>query len=257
MSDNPQIMVLVSAGRHPLSGRPRRAERDAKALDLALSLSPSATAVFAGDPESPVIRQYLGMSVPVLNVLKQPEGADTSVALAEYVASQQPRLVFCGARAEHGESSGMVPYLVANAINATVVPDVVNVLEQSPTDVEILQALAGGQRRKLRVALPAVLIVSASAPPARQSAFIKVRDGLVNVFKVGVQMDEEQQSWQWQPAKMRPKRTKTVAANASSRDRFKAATAAPVSSGGNVIVNPSPREAAQAVVQLLKEKGLA
>ena len=36
------IAVLVSVGRHPASGRARRADRDARAIELALRLSPSA-----------------------------------------------------------------------------------------------------------------------------------------------------------------------------------------------------------------------
>ncbi|NGN98371.1 glutaredoxin family protein [Grimontia sp. S25] len=142
------------------------------------------------------------------------------------------------------------------SLGARGVPEVVDVMEQTNSHVEVLQALAGGQRRKLIVELPAVLIASASAPAARQSAFTKARDGLVNVLEVEVKMDLEQQGWEWQPAKKRPKRTKTVAAKASSRDRFKAATAAPASSGGKVMMNPSPQEAAEAILKLLEEKGL-
>ena len=46
------IAVLVSVGRHPASGRARRADRDARALELALRLSPSARplVIHAGDP---------------------------------------------------------------------------------------------------------------------------------------------------------------------------------------------------------------
>ncbi|MBV7297408.1 electron transfer flavoprotein subunit beta [Enterovibrio paralichthyis] len=256
MQVNSDVMVLVSVGQHPLSGRPRRAERDAKALELALSLDGIPSVVLAGDPDSAAVREYLGMGLPKLNVLKQPEQADTSVALCEFVKSGQPSLVLCGARAEQGESSGMVPYLVAKALNAAVVPEVVTVLSRSEDAVEVLQALAGGQRRKLRATLPAVLIASQSAPDARQSAFTKARDGLVKVLEVAVVDDTEKQGWQWQPAKSRPKRTKTVAATASSRDRFRAATAAQASSGGEVLRDVPANEAAEKVLKLLKEKGV-
>ncbi len=57
-------------------------------------------------------------------------------------------------------------------------------------------------------------------------------------------------------AKKRAKRVKTVAAASSSRDRFRAATAAPASSGGKVMHNPTPEEAAESIMQLLKEKGV-
>lgn len=256
MQVNSDVMVLVSVGQHPLSGRPRRAERDAKALEMALEMGENPTVVLAGDPDSAAVREYLGMGLHKLNVLKQPEQADTSAALCDFVKSEQPSLVFCGARAEQGESSGMVPYLVAKAINAAVVPEVVAVLSRSEDAVEVLQALAGGQRRKLRATLPAVLIASKSAPDARQSAFTKARDGLVNVLEAAVVVDSERQGWQWQPAKSRPKRTKTVAATASGRDRFLAATASQAASGGEVLRDVPASEAAERVVQLLKEKGV-
>lgn len=256
MQANSDVMVLVSVGQHPLSGRSRRAERDAKALEIALAMGASPCVALAGDPKSPAVREYLGMGLPRIDVLKQPQDADFSIALCEYVRSEQPSLVLCGARAEHGESSGMVPYLVAKALRAVVVPEVVAVLSRTDDSAEVLQALAGGQRRKLRVRLPTVLIASGSAPDARQSAFTKARDGAINELGVPVLEDIQQQSWQWQTAKPRPKRTKTVSATASSRDRFRAATAAQESAGGEVLKDVSPEDAALAILKLVREKGV-
>ncbi|MEZ8141067.1 electron transfer flavoprotein subunit beta [Enterovibrio sp. FF113] len=260
MQANSSVMVLVSCGQHPLSGRARRAESDAKALELALKLEEglgeAPAVIFAGDPDSLAIREYLGMGVKQLDVLKVSQDADASLALADHVSARKPNIVLCGARAEWGESSGMVPYLVAQSLSATVVPDVVDVLTQTETHAEVLQALSGGQRRRLRITLPAVLLASGAAPEPRQSAFTKARDGIVNVLQVAAHKDELAQAWQWQVAKKKPKRVKTVAASASGRDRFLAATAAPVSSGGQVMNNPSPQDAAEAILVLLKKEGV-
>ncbi|MDD1783639.1 electron transfer flavoprotein subunit beta [Enterovibrio sp. ZSDZ35] len=251
-----KTLVLVSEGLHPLSERARRAENDAKALELALQIGHGQEVVFAGDPSSPALREYLGMGLHKIDVLNIPDNADAALSLASYAKAQKCSVVLCGARAEHGESSGMVPYLVGDALGATIVPEVVSVLDQTTKHIDVLQALAGGQRRKLRVSLPVVLIAGASAPAPRQSAFTVARDGVINVLEVKAETDTVKESWQWLAAKKRPKRTKAVAANASSRDRFLAATAAQAASGGKVMANVSPKEGAEAILAQLKKDGV-
>jgi len=65
------IAVLLSVGRHPASGRARRADLDARALELALGLADTARvhAIHAGDPQEPALREYLGMGIGRLTVL--------------------------------------------------------------------------------------------------------------------------------------------------------------------------------------------
>ena len=62
------VAALVSVGRHPVTGRPRRAEFDARAVELGLSLAPGEALrlVHAGarTPDSDsALRGYLGISL--------------------------------------------------------------------------------------------------------------------------------------------------------------------------------------------------
>ena len=76
------VAILLSIGRHPASGRSRRADLDARALDLALRLGPEVRlhAIHAGDPAEPALADYLGMGLETLTVLRQPSGAGRTSA---------------------------------------------------------------------------------------------------------------------------------------------------------------------------------
>ena len=63
------VISLVSVGAHPTSGRPRRAEQDARAVELGLQLAGDNLHVLhAGDAEEPALRGYLGMGVDELQI---------------------------------------------------------------------------------------------------------------------------------------------------------------------------------------------
>ncbi len=88
------IVALVSIGAHPASGRPRRAEQDARAVELGLRLSgPRLQVLHAGDPHAEALRGYLGMGLERLSVLEQPAGADALPALAEHLRDSRAQLV--------------------------------------------------------------------------------------------------------------------------------------------------------------------
>jgi len=73
------VISLVSIGAHPTSGRPRRAEQDARAVELGLQMAGDKLQVLhAGNIAEPTLRSYLGMGLPQLHVLEQPEGSDAS-----------------------------------------------------------------------------------------------------------------------------------------------------------------------------------
>ena len=107
-------VVLVSIGIHPASQRPRRAEQDARAVEMGLQLAGDDLHVLhAGNPHEPALRAYLGMGLAQLQVLEQPPQADAVPVLRDYLREAGVQLVLTGNQAETGEGSGMLPYLLA------------------------------------------------------------------------------------------------------------------------------------------------
>jgi len=128
-----KIAVLVSVGRHPVSGVARYSRNDAAALTLALSLAKQHNATLdvlhAGDPSNPALQEYLALGARSVEVLALPDAgdgqADASAPLAARLQGYD--LVLTGTRAEGAFDSGMLPYRVANALNIPLVGAAVDV----------------------------------------------------------------------------------------------------------------------------------
>lgn len=250
----PDITALVSVGRHPVSGRPRRAPLDARAVELGLALAgPALRMVHAGDPGVPALRDYLGMGLAQIDVLKLPGEADPLPALVEYLTQQKPDIVLAGLAAEGGEDSGLLPYLLAEALGCPVVGDVVDI-SLAGDRARILQSLPRGHRRALDVTPPLVAAIGPAAAAPRQSAFGPARRGRIEVLEAAVVLDEARQSWDWQAAKLRPKRLK-AAAGKTAAERLAAMTS--VASSGKVLAGLTPEQAAEQIYVFLVEEGLA
>ena len=117
----------------------------------------------------------------------------------------------------------------------------------------LLQALPRGQRRRLKIRLPAIVTVDDAAPTPRQSAYGPARRGMLETSAGEVCNDDEWATWQVQPARPRPKRLKIVKA-ASARDRFKAAAAKAEGTGGQVLTDVTPTQGAEAILTLLRDE---
>ncbi len=254
--DTLHVISLVSVGAHPTSGRPRRAEQDARAVELGLQLAGDNLHVLhAGNAEEPALRGYLGMGVDELHVLAQPPGADAVPGLTDYIRESGVQLVLTGSQAETGEGSGMLPYLLAETLGWPLVVGLAEVESMSNGSAQVLQALPRGQRRRLKVRLPFLATVDNAAPKPRQSAYGPAQRGLLDVEEIEVVIDEVFTDAELTPAKPRPKRLKVIKAK-SGADRMKAATAKATGGGGQVLKGVTAQEGAAAILKLLVEEGV-
>lgn len=253
---NTHVISLVSIGAHPTSGRPRRAEQDARAVELGLQLAGENLQVLhAGDINDPTLRAYLGMGLEQLHVLQQPTGGDALPALSDYLRDVGAQVVLTGSQAETGEGSGMLPFLLAEQLGWPLIVGLAEVESIDAGIAQVLQALPRGQRRRLKVRLPFLASVDNAAPKPRQSAYGPAQRGELAAHEVQVLEDELFSRATLQPAKPRPKRLKVIKAK-SGADRMKAATAKASGGGGQVLKGVSAEEGAQAILKLLIEEGV-
>ena len=90
-----KIAVLVSVGRHPVSGTARYSRNDAAALTIAFSLAKTHGATLdvlhAGDASNPALSEYLALgarAVEVLEIAATPQlRADAAAPLARVCAA--------------------------------------------------------------------------------------------------------------------------------------------------------------------------
>ncbi|MCK8068775.1 electron transfer flavoprotein subunit beta [Cobetia sp. 1CM21F] len=283
-----EVVSLVSLGQHPVSGRLRRAEQDARALELCLALerqsAPGAVSLSAwhasgseivpGSEQDQALRGYLGMGLEALTLVTPDAlGADPLKAADSLKAADQPvidvwpllvtrlkqvapQLVVCGGQGETGEGSGLLPHLLAESLGWPLVEGIVAIESCDGAHLTALQALPRGQRRRLRVKLPALVSVDSAAPAARQSAFAQARRGELSSLASGELVhDAQAEAFGVAPARKRPKRLKRIKAT-SARDRFKAAAAKAEGGGGKRLEGVSAEEGAAEILKLLREEGV-
>ncbi len=249
-----KVISLISVGRHPQSGRSRRADQDGRAVELGLKLAgKQLDVVHAGNAEEPVLRQYAGMGLAEVTILEQEDSVDAVASLSAYLSKANADIVLTGVRAESGESSGMVPYLLAETLGWPIVARVADIVEIKGDEAQVLLALPRGQRRQVSVKLPFIASIDNAAEIARQSAFGPGMRATMAKQAGADSVDVLRADWQEAPAKPRPKRLKVVKAKTAA-DRFKAATAKPAGGSGKVMKNETAEEKAKAIFDLLIEE---
>ncbi len=246
------VIVLVSLGRHPVSGRPRRALLDARAVTLARSIEGAKLdLVHAGDDREPALRDYLGMGVARMSVLTMADDDDIVPPLLAHLQARPDALVLAGERAEQGEASGMVPYLLADRSDRPLVPGAAGVSFDGER-VVVAQGLPGGRRREVAAPRNAIVTVSSAAPEPAPVAFAQARRGVIEATPC--ESTPYMIDGRWQAARPKPRRLKIVG-DGSAADRMRAATQM-VQGRAELLDHPEADEAARAILDYLRREGI-
>ena len=165
------VTVLVSTSIHPLSGRPCTSRNDTLALEIARQLAgDSPRTLHVGDPQDAALPDYLAFGARCVEVLPGAPGTDIVAALAEHTRSA--KLILCGARAQSGEASGMLPYLLAAALKRPILADVLEI-KLVGDSAQVTQFLPKGRRRTVTVSLPAIIAVHPLATALPRYAYAR------------------------------------------------------------------------------------
>ncbi|MFM0355203.1 electron transfer flavoprotein subunit beta/FixA family protein [Paraburkholderia nemoris] len=259
-----KIAVLVSVGRHPVSGTARYSRNDAAALTIALSLAKTHGATLdvlhAGDPSNPALSEYLALGARTVEVLEMPATpelqGDAIAPLA--VRLQGYDLVLTGTRAEGAFDSGMLPYRVASALDMPLVGAAVD-LTIRDGHAEVRQFMPKGLRRRVEVRLPALIAVHPMANTAPSYAYARLREGTIRPVATATPgrppaANPDEPAWTIRPATAKPVRL-AAAEKRSGHARMLSATTTE-SRGGSVVIEGSSVEKAQVILAYLREHQL-
>ncbi|MBC8722186.1 electron transfer flavoprotein subunit beta/FixA family protein [Paraburkholderia sp. 31.1] len=250
-----KIAVLVSVGRHPVSGVARYSRNDAAALTLALSLvrthGATLDVLHAGDPSNAALNEYLALGARSVEVLEMPPDADPAPQLAGRLRGYE--LVLTGTRAEGGFDSGMLPYRVAHALAVPLVGAAVD-LALRDGRAQVRQFMPKGLRRRVEVRLPALVVVHPLANVATSYAYARMREGTIERADARHGTTPEQSAWTIGPATAKPVRL-AAAEKRSGHARMLSATTTE-SRGGSVVIEGSSVEKAQVILAYLREHQL-
>jgi electron transfer flavoprotein beta subunit len=243
--------VLVSTSRHPVSGFACPNRNDVVALELGRQLARGTLRVIhAGDPTDPALQDYLAYGAHTVDVLPATPGTDVSRLLPDPLRDSQ--LVLCGGHSSSGTATGMLPYLLAAALEWPVITDILSV-ELGTRMARVTQFLPKGKRRRLEIPLPAVITVHPLAPVVPRYAYARRVAGRVQTVSAPNQPGQAPDG-QIDATARSPVRLKAPD-HRSGHARMLSATAA-ARGGGQVVIEGSSVEKAQVVLAYLREHGL-
>jgi electron transfer flavoprotein beta subunit len=262
-----RIAVLVSVGRHPVSGTARYSRNDAAALTLATTLAAQHQATLdvlhAGDPTSPALREYLALGAAKVEVLAVAAGDDIAPALTARLKGYD--LVLTGTRAEGTEDSGMLPYQLADALGIALLASAVDINIEANIEaniesnlesarITVRQFLPKGLRRRVQASLPALVAVHPMVNATPRYAYAKLREGTIEPVLVSAAHPAESTAWTIKPATAKPVRL-AAAEKRSGHARMLSATTTE-SRGGSVVIEGTCVEKAQVILAYLREHQL-
>ena len=248
-----QVAVLISLARHPKSGRLMLSPNDARALAVAKEMADDVRLIHVGETAHALtLRQYLGLGFPSLELIEMTDGADICEVLISYLQKDAPKVILTGLYALGQEDTGLVPYMLAEALSRPLVDRVLSVDTASNT---AQQFLPRGQRRQLSLPERAILTISDKAPLTLEYVARRASEGLIH--EVPSQRESVASVWsdQWVRESRRPGRRRlTIKSQAHGWDRFTKRLASP-GGGGEVIKNDLERSVDR-VLEVLAEKKL-
>lgn len=165
------VAVCLGTGLEVGSGRFAMAPMEARAVELALSLSeePRALHVSCGPPDD-ALRPYFGMGLKRIERVPQPStaprGGDPAAALARVFAGAVPDAILMGMQAAAPLGMGLVPYQLARLLGLPVVADVTAILPDGEA-MCLHVAQPWGKRKVLRVSGPFVATIGQAGPEPR------------------------------------------------------------------------------------------
>ena len=246
------IAILVSAGRHPVSGEPRHCHNDSLALALGLNLASKVKVLHAGTPSNPALQDYFALGATQIDVL--PNCGDMIENLAAQLTDTN--LILTGTCAENGEDSGLLPYLLATKLGFPLVADALTITPRDnqlqEKQLEILQFLPKGQRRRVLVSLPAVVAVHPSAALALHFIHARKNLGSINTL-TACKTKAKSPQWSAEPAR---KPIKLVAQTAQTGHERLMAAISNKAKGGTVVIEGNNVEKAQVILCYLREHQL-
>ena len=246
------IAVLVSAGQHPVSGEPRHCHNDSLALALGLNLASKVKVLHAGTPSNSAFQDYFALGATQIDVI--PNSGDIIENLAAHLTDAN--LILTGTRAENGEDSGLLPYLLAAKLGLPLVADALTITPRNnqlqEKKLEILQFLPKGQRRRVLVSLPAVVAVHPSAALALHFIHARKNLGSINILTASNTKANSSQ-WSAEPAR---KPIKLVAQTAQTGHERLMAAISNKAKGGTVVNEGNNVEKAQVILCYLREHQL-
>ncbi len=170
-----RIVVLISSGRHPVSGRPAPVEVELQAIGLARRIAMHVIGVHAG-PETELLREHGGYGVDFIHRLDGPPETDI---LLPIVRALEPDILLAGRRGMGGTDSGVLPYGLAHALGWPIVADATS-LDITDAGFEIAQYRPRGARRIATLRGPIIATVHPAAPPPPPFTFARSRMVSIN-----------------------------------------------------------------------------
>lgn len=238
------IVILLSAGRHPRSGAPRPVPVELQAVALACAL-PDATisGLHAGTADD-AVRDALAHGLSRVTILRIDPLIDPLPALVAALTTTPPDLILAGRRGLGGTDSGVLPYRLAHALSWPIVADAIAIAPalapvNQPATLAITQALPRGARRRILVARPAIVTIHEAAPPARPFTHRARRTGIVTTQPGTTGPNTAS------PATAIPAETRLY------RARPRLIAPATASTGGRLMLDPTPDAAAAAILAYL------